>query len=301
MFFSVVIPVYNRAEAIRTTLKSVQTQTLEDFECIVVDDGSKDVDELRKVIAGLGDHRFILIEQSNRGGGAARNAGIQAAKGEWIAFLDSDDAFLPNKLLAIQRAIKANGSFDVYAHYAKVIRDRSTAFTRPTRPLRAGEDVASFMFREREFMQTSTLVVSARVAKLVLFDPILRKAQDVDFVIRLQRSGFSFFFVEETLSIWNDQPADGRVGAPKKPEAIQAWYNAQREHLSPVLRRAFEGSYLAYEISDRYPVTATFFILRAFLSGSIGGRLTILSLMRVHLPPEAYRRVLNFALRRRAQ
>jgi len=95
---SVVIPVYNRSEKILEAVASVQAQTCADWEMILVDDGSKDntpqvLRELQKK-----DHRIQAIFQENRGAQAARNAGIRAAKGEWVAFLDSDDVWLPRSL-----------------------------------------------------------------------------------------------------------------------------------------------------------------------------------------------------------
>lgn len=98
---SVVIPVYNRALTIGDCLRSVQAQTYKNWEAIAVDDGS--IDGTAEVIAQLAreDARIRLIRQDlNRGAQAARNVGIRAARGEWIAFLDSDDQFLPHSLEA---------------------------------------------------------------------------------------------------------------------------------------------------------------------------------------------------------
>ncbi len=96
---SVVVPAFNRAAAIGDCLRSVQVQTYQNWEVIVVDDGS--VDGTAEVVTQLGakDSRIRLLRQDhNRGAQAARNAGIRAARGEWIAFLDSDDLFLPCSL-----------------------------------------------------------------------------------------------------------------------------------------------------------------------------------------------------------
>jgi len=92
---SVIIPSYNHVQYIRQCVDSVLAQTYQDIEIIVVDDGSTDgtVEILREY-----DDRIVLIEQTNRGTQAARNAAIRASSGEFIALLDSDDEWLPGKL-----------------------------------------------------------------------------------------------------------------------------------------------------------------------------------------------------------
>src|SRR4029450_5225599 len=92
---SVIIPTYNGAGFIGETIDSVLEQTYQDFELIVVDDGS--TDETHKVLNSYGD-KLKICSQANRGVTAARNAGIQAASGELIAFLDHDDLWEKEKL-----------------------------------------------------------------------------------------------------------------------------------------------------------------------------------------------------------
>ncbi|HUT31421.1 MAG TPA: glycosyltransferase [Sedimentisphaerales bacterium] len=92
---SVVIPAFNAAGFIRRTIDSVLAQTYQDYEVIVVDDGSND--NTAEQVKGYGA-KVRYIYQQNAGGDAARNAGIVAARGEWIALLDHDDEWLPEKL-----------------------------------------------------------------------------------------------------------------------------------------------------------------------------------------------------------
>ncbi|AHG44174.1 glycosyl transferase family 2 [Rhizobium leguminosarum bv. trifolii CB782] len=93
---SVIIPTYNRARFIRGAIESVFGQSFSDFELIVIDDGS--TDETAKIVGALGDNRLNFIRQENRGRSAARNRAIALARGRYIAFLDSDDMYLPDKL-----------------------------------------------------------------------------------------------------------------------------------------------------------------------------------------------------------
>src|SRR5262245_12992873 len=94
---SVVLPAYNRAGSIGGAIPSVLRQTWADFELIVIDDGSED--GTLEAAAGIRDPRLRLIAgQSNRGAAAARNRGAAVARADWIAFQDSDDEWLPEKL-----------------------------------------------------------------------------------------------------------------------------------------------------------------------------------------------------------
>jgi glycosyltransferase involved in cell wall biosynthesis len=90
---SIILPAYNRADTITRAIRSAQAQTFSDWELIVIDDGS--TDNTAEVLAGLEDSRIVVIRQPNGGMTVARNTGILAARGEYIAFLDSDDEFLP--------------------------------------------------------------------------------------------------------------------------------------------------------------------------------------------------------------
>src|SRR6516225_7492172 len=103
MLFSVVIPTYNRVHLLARTLDSVSRQRFTDFEVIVVDDGSND--GTQEYLRSLGD-RIRMLQQANGGPGAARNAGIRAARGKYVALLDSDDLWFPWTLNVFARAIR---------------------------------------------------------------------------------------------------------------------------------------------------------------------------------------------------
>jgi len=123
---SVVIPLYNKGKYIKRALSSVLSQTFCDFEIVVVDDGS--TDKGGEIVEGITDSRIRLLRQQNSGVSAARNAGIKEAKGEWIAFLDADDEWFPDKLKLHWDALRSNrdlvwaaGGF-VMANRGKILR-----------------------------------------------------------------------------------------------------------------------------------------------------------------------------------
>src|SRR6516165_2038844 len=110
---SVIIPAYNSAAHIRETLESVLSQTYHNFEVILINDGSPDTEEFERAIAPYRD-RIIYISQENRGPSAARNAGIRRARGEYLAFLDSDDVWSPTCLAAqVELALSRQPSCDL--------------------------------------------------------------------------------------------------------------------------------------------------------------------------------------------
>jgi len=104
--FSVIMPSYNRRKLIRAAVMSVLNQTFIDFELIVVDDGS--TDGTLEVLSDITDSRLSLHQQQNSGPGAARNKGIGIAQGQYVAFLDSDDLYLPWALQTYDQALKQN-------------------------------------------------------------------------------------------------------------------------------------------------------------------------------------------------
>ena len=102
--FSVIIPTCNRRGLLKTAVDSVLAQSCREFELIVVDDGSGD--GTARMLAGYRDPRLVVLRQENRGVAVARNRGLKEARGEWIAFLDSDDRWVPEKLERVRREIK---------------------------------------------------------------------------------------------------------------------------------------------------------------------------------------------------
>lgn len=108
MRVSIVIPLYNKERWVSRALDSVAGQSYADFELLVVDDGSSDGGA--RIVSNYGDARFRLITQANGGPGAARNRAIAEAKGEFLAFLDADDEWLPNYIEESIRILDDSGS-----------------------------------------------------------------------------------------------------------------------------------------------------------------------------------------------
>ena len=110
---SVIIPLYNKAPYIGRAIDSVISQTIQDFELIVVNDGSTDGGE--NIVAEYSDSRIFLINQKNSGVSVARNNGVNVANSELISFLDADDEWLPTYLETILKLVNKYPSAGIYA------------------------------------------------------------------------------------------------------------------------------------------------------------------------------------------
>jgi glycosyltransferase involved in cell wall biosynthesis len=194
---SVIIPTYNRATYLRKTLESVLNQTYSDFEIILIDDGSTDCTE--SLIAqlliewpGLKE-RTRYFSQRNQGKSVALNYGLSEARGEWIAFLDSDDLWLPTKIEKQFRALQRFGpKSEACFTNARYINDptfEGTLFehARKRFPGRMGiiSDSTRFGVQPHAACMQSILVHSRVMARVGDFDPILWTGQDIDFLFRL--------------------------------------------------------------------------------------------------------------------
>ena len=112
-FFSIVIPLYNKEKSILNTINTVLGQSFQDFEIVVVNDGSKDNGP--EIVSNISDSRIRIIHQENAGVSSARNVGIKESIGEYIALLDADDLWLENHLQNIHELIKKYPDFGLYA------------------------------------------------------------------------------------------------------------------------------------------------------------------------------------------
>ena len=112
MLLSIVIPLYNKADTIRSTIESILSQNAMDYEIIVVDDGSTDngVD----IVRSIDSEKINLYQKENTGFSATRNYGVKKAKGNWVLFLDADDRLLPDALEVIYKFIKKKKQIDIF-------------------------------------------------------------------------------------------------------------------------------------------------------------------------------------------
>ena len=195
---SVVIPTFNRASVITRALESILLQTRPPDEILVVDDGSTD-DTAERVRAEFPGVR--LIEQENRGVSAARNAGIRAATGTWIALLDSDDEWLAEKLDRQLRAVAANIEVDtVLCHTDEIWIRRG----RRVNPMKKHRKLGGHIFEHCLplcVISPSSALLHRRLFETVgWFDEDLPACEDYDLWLRVT-ARFPVLFIDEPLIV----------------------------------------------------------------------------------------------------
>jgi glycosyltransferase involved in cell wall biosynthesis len=193
---SVIIPTYNRSGTIGRAITSVLNQTYNNFELIIIDDNSGD--DTEKIVQSFDDPRLRYIKHdTNRGGGAARNTGIRVAEGEYIAFQDSDDEWMPQKLsmqLPGFQGKRDNGV--VFSRMMRIYEDHHTVF--PSQVEYSSDEFHKAMFWIN-YVGTPTAVVRKELLdRIEGFDERLPRLQDWDLFIRLSAIT-SFHFVPEPL------------------------------------------------------------------------------------------------------
>jgi glycosyltransferase involved in cell wall biosynthesis len=195
---SVIIPTCNRAELLPVAITSVLNQTFQDFELIVVDDASKD--STRNVVKGFHDQRIkYLYHKINKGGSAARNTGITNSNAGYLAFLDDDDEWLPQKL-ELQVGLMDNSPLEVggiYTGYIQIDRTSGEILDQKTATRRG--DLAKELLRGNCIGSTSSILLRKECfAKSGLFDESLPSFQDYDLWLRIA-GGFQFDCIERPL------------------------------------------------------------------------------------------------------
>lgn len=183
---SVVIPTYNRADTVARAIRSVLTQTFEDWELVVVDDDS--ADDTEKVVASFGDSRIHYIRhEHNRGQSAAQNTGIQSSRGTYVAFLDSDDEWLPEKLAKVLDRFEASTNDVGLVYSGKKLVTEAGRMLKVRSPTLQG-DVCKHLLEWDFIGSCSRVVVRRSILELVGgFDEQLVNCQDWDLWIRVSK------------------------------------------------------------------------------------------------------------------
>lgn len=237
---SVVIPVYNRSHLISKTLDSINEQSYPHLEVIVVDDCSDDSESLKFEISKYTELEIKYIRHEiNKHGGASRNTGIDNATGEYIAFLDSDDLWVKDKIATCLNEIQSSEEDVVYSKFEYVKKDNTTVF--PRRSIGDNESISDYILLNNGAIQTSTIFLNRKVTDLIRFDDSLKRFQDYDFVISLQRENIKIKFIDKSLVKMTDDDQEGRISNSYNPEPAIKWIEKVKKDIS---REAYSYFYL---------------------------------------------------------
>ncbi|MCW8328253.1 glycosyltransferase [Photobacterium sp. SDRW27] len=249
MKFSVVIAAYNASDTIARTLQSLQLQSYKNFEVLLVDDASRDASVTKEIADGFfadGLDVTFIQHETNKNGAAARNTGIEAATGEYIAFIDADDEWVPSKLEKYKDHINEYGGEYLLYSQVTVSNEGGETFTRPERGISETEHVSEYLFLTGGFIQTSAICVPSKVAKEIQFDTRFKRHQDYDFCLRVFSKGLPIKYIAEPLTIYH---IEGAVYKSKLEDFTYCfwWLNEMKSFMS----KHGEAAYQFYLISGR--------------------------------------------------
>lgn len=193
---SVIIPTFNRASFLKKAIESVIAQTYRDFELVVVDDGSQD--NTRDVVSRFGE-RITYIRQKNRGPGAARNLGIKKSRGDFIAFLDSDDWWDKEKLFVQMREM-LNAPMYLVSHTQEVWYRNRVVLNQKKKHRKFHGYIFDKCLPLCVVSMSTVMARRELFSKVGLFDEDLPCCEDYDFWLRVS-SSHSFLLINKALTL----------------------------------------------------------------------------------------------------
>lgn len=298
---SVVIPTFRRFDALEATVSSALNQRDTDVEIIVVDDGSTTPpDDIMSRFED--DGRVVYLPQKhNCGGGAARNVGIERARGRYIGLLDSDDRWKPGKLSRQLEVLNASPYGELAVCFTRLeIETEFGVRATPAVPVGDREHIADYMFVRGGQIQTSSVVLHATLAKRVLFDPSLPRLQDWDFYLRLAEHGAQFVQLPEILSVYAASDDPGRVSNRRDPDFLREWINSWQDRIP---QRAYLG-YIANKLAPELLLCGrrrdgVHALMQGVRAGVVKPRSALIELTRAMLPAAAFNVVRSLVNTRR--
>lgn len=182
---SVIIPAYNAQNTILETIASVQQQSFSDFELIVINDGS--TDQTLELLQTLNDDRLKIFSYSNGGISTARNRGIAQSSGEFLAFLDADDLWTPDKLAAQLEMLLQHPEAGVAYSWTYFMEEKNgSRILHPCKPVYYQGDVyPKLLVGDFIYNASNALIRRSAIAAIGEFDPALKGCEDWDYWVRL--------------------------------------------------------------------------------------------------------------------
>lgn len=287
--FSVIVPTYNRARTIRPCIDSVLSQTCGDFELIVVDDCSSDntvqiVEELARK-----DPRIrLIVHTNNRGACVARNTGIDAARAGTVAFLDSDDRWLGEKLEHSAHAIDEQTEPD-WVLFSDLLILTDFGIRPSNHPTMKAGAIAEYLFAHRGSLQTSSVLLPTALAREVRFLPGLRRLQDWDFYLRLEARGARFVRLRRAVVVHDARTSGDRISNRRDHRFLNEWIQERRHLISSTAYAGFLANKVAPEAAaEGRRVLAAQLLAYGLWHRAVPPRNALIESLRIALPDAGF-------------
>ena len=297
---SVVIPAFDAGPLLATAAGAALGQTLADIEVIVVDDCSP-VDEAAALVGFAGDPRLRIVRHAaNAGPTAARNTGIAEARGRFVAFLDADDDWRPEKLERQLAAVMARADPDRVFCVTRTVVNLADgrSIVRPVRGKRPDEPMDEFIFVSGNFCQTSAFFLATALARAIGWRE-LSTGEDHLFAIDACRAGAEYLLVDEPLATYNNDVRPGRLSGTVTLARGRRFMDEVRGLVSPKALLGYESRYLGVLLLRRNPLLGLGLVGRALASGALPPRFAATLLARTATPAGLYHRIRSHLLGRR--
>jgi len=300
--YSIVIPTYNRASSVENTLAGCFAQSFENFEIVVVDDGSSD--DTLAVLEKISDPRLVVVAQENAGPAAARNHGMRVATGEYIAFLDSDDVWYPDFL---QQAENAYQSAPNQLLYGQIIVDRGVGryWVKPDIAIEKDESIYDYLYVKGCFIQTSTMVMPSALRDTVSWDENVTFGDNDQFAIDCWQTGIAFQMLDKPMTLYADVISADALsqlpvfdGASEKYTNFFAWMATQKPLMSEQAWHGFRASFESVSLARKHPIESVKLLLAARNSGAMSTKGMVRQLVQ-NYAPRIYRRLVDQYVRLR--
>jgi len=292
-----VIPTRNRPELVVRAVRSALAQTFPNLEVLVVVDGDDPYTVAALNAVALSDGRVRIVQlETSVGGAEARNVGVRAARGKWIALLDDDDEWLPEKIHSqLSRAISSGSDRNLIV--SRYICRSATAADRirPRRLPRSGEAICEYMFDVLCYFQTSTFFCSRALLLEVPFQKTMAGFQDIDWFLRVNsHPGVGLIALTEVLSVYYAPEERASITSGLGWEKRLGWGLANRTLMT---RRAYSrfivGSCVGRAVEEKAGWRGMWRLFREYTSGmpTLTGTLLLFGMFAVS--PPLRRRIRN--------
>jgi len=302
--YSIVVPTYNGAGTVEHTLSSCFAQTFENFEVIVVDDGSSD--NTLEVLDRISDPRLVVVSQENAGPAAARNSGMQKAQGEYIAFLDSDDVWYPDFLQQAEDAYSQNAN---QLLYGQIIVDRGVGryWVKPDVAIGADESIYDYLYVKGCFIQTSTIIMPAKLGEQVSWEESVTFGDNDQFAIDCWRTGTPFKMLEKPMTLYADIISPNALsqlpiydGSSEKYTNFFDWMKTQQPHMSEQAWHGFRARFESVGLARKAPLKSIQLLLAARKADAMSTKGMCRQIVQ-NLAPKFYRRLVDQYVRLRGE